>query len=199
MKIILIRHLPTKGNLESRYIGSLDEPLVKLELDDTSLEAYKRTLDEFAPQRIISSPLTRAKETAALFFPCREIEVCNEFREMHFGLYEGKNYQDLKHEAAYQKFIDAGGTIGFPEGEEPEQFKKRCRDAFFQLTMENENETIALIVHGGTIMAIIEAVTGQSYYDFQVGCSEGFYLEYDKRNRMGMNWYPLKGLKYEKK
>ena len=103
MKIILIRHLPTKGNLESRYIGSLDEPLVKLELDDTSLEAYKRTLDEFAPQRIISSPLTRAKETAALFFPCREIEVCNEFREMHFGLYEGKNYQDLKH-ARLSKF-----------------------------------------------------------------------------------------------
>lgn len=199
MKIILIRHLPTKGNLESRYIGSLDEPVAKLRIEEPSLDAFKRTLNEFAPQRIISSPLMRAKETAALFFPCREIEVCDAFREMHFGLYEGKNYQELKNELAYQKFIDAGGTIGFPEGERPEQFKKRCVEAFFQLAMENENDTIALIVHGGTIMAIMEAVTGQSYYDFQVGCSEGFYLEYDRKKGEEIRWYPLKGIKYEKK
>ena len=199
MKILLIRHLPTKGNLEGRYIGSLDEPLANLTIQEHSLKEYRRTLHDFAPQRIISSPLMRAKETAALFFPEREIEERYEFREMHFGLYEGKNYQELKQEVAYQKFIDSDGTIGFPEGEKPEQFKKRCQQAFFQLTMENEKETIALIVHGGTIMAIMEAVTGQSYYDFQVGCSEGFYLEYDRKNKKGITWYPLKGLDYEKK
>ena len=199
MNIILIRHLPTKGNLESRYIGSLDEPLANLTFMGESLDKYKRTLKEFAPQRIISSPLMRAKETAALFFPGIKIETELDFREMHFGLYEGKNYQELRQEKPYQDYIDSNGTIGFPGGEKPEQFKRRCVDAFFRLTMENEKDTIALVVHGGTIMAIMEAVTKQPYFEFQVGCGEGFYLEYKRETRKGINWYPLKGLDYEKK
>lgn len=198
MKIILIRHLPTNGNLESRYIGSLDEPLAHIKITGQSLDAYRRTLNEFAPQRIVSSPLLRAKETAALFFPGKNFEVQDDFREMEFGLFEGKNYLELKDHKAYQEYIDSNGTIGFPEGEKPEQFKKRCRDAFSKLVMESEEETIALVVHGGTIMAIMEAVTKQPYFSFQVSCGCGFYLEYNREKKNGTFWYQLKGIQYEK-
>ena len=46
---------------------------------------------------------------------------------MDFGLFEGKNYQDLKGDAYYQRWIDSDGTLPFPQGESREAFLQRSR------------------------------------------------------------------------
>ena len=118
-----------------------------------------------------------------------------EFREMDFGLFEGKNYQDLQGDARYQTWIDSNGTIPFPEGESREDFIARCRQGFEEMlriaiagvigrneedknaakqkTMD-ENLRIAAVVHGGTIMAVCSSFTDGEYFDFQIGNGEGY-------------------------
>ena len=40
---------------------------------------------------------------------------------MNFGAYEGKNYEDLKNDSYYQKWIDSNGTLPIPEGESQQE------------------------------------------------------------------------------
>ena len=79
----------------------------------------------------------------------------------------------------YQAWIDSLGELSFPNGESQAQFAVRCADAFYLLTQRKITEDCALVVHGGTIMAIMErfAVPKGSYYDFQVGNGEGYILK----------------------
>jgi len=48
-----------------------------------------------------------------------------EWTEMDFGAFEGHNYQELSGDPAYQRWIDSGGTLPFPEGESREEFIRR--------------------------------------------------------------------------
>ena len=106
-----------------------------------------------------------------------------EFREMDFGLFEGKNYQDLRGNAQYQAWIDSNGTLPFPKGESREDFIARCRRGFEEMlrivtaegiSRNEERKNIAAVVHGGTIMAVCSSFTDGEYFDFQIGNGEGY-------------------------
>ena len=85
---------------------------------------------------------------------------------------------ELKGDAAYQRWIDSGGSLPFPGGESRESFAARCANAFNSL---NPGEDCAIIAHGGTLMAIMEKVTQGNYFDFQVKNGEGYKLYADGR------------------
>ena len=63
--------------------------------------------------------MRRCIQTAKILYPGRAQVKIEEFRECDFGSFEGKNYQDLSGDPVYQAWIDSGGTLGFPGGEEP--------------------------------------------------------------------------------
>ena len=165
MKWILIRHGMTRGNLEGRYIGCrTDEPLCPEGIDALKQKAFPPVHYVFA------SPMKRCLETAAILFPNIPVEIVPDFRECDFGLFENKNYSELNGRADYQAWIDSGGELPFPGGESRKSFSARSVAAFRSLPPCGEKENRALIVHGGTIMAIMEAMASPkgSYYDFQV-------------------------------
>ena len=102
-------------------------------------------------------------------------------QECDFGAFEYKNYEELKDEKAYQTFLETMGESGFPEGEKLEDFKERCRNAFRAVLKEsNQEKAVAFVVHGGTIMAILDAFSSphKDYYDWQVGNGEGFAADF---------------------
>ena len=174
MRLILIRHGATRGNLESRYIGCrTDEPLC-----EEGIEALKEK--RYPPvQRVFSSPMKRCLETAAILYPGIPVEIVPDFRECDFGLFENKNYAELNGRQDYQAWIDSGGELPFPGGESRKEFAARCREAFRKLRERKPDADCALIVHGGTIMAIMEALAQPpaGYYDFQVKNGRGYILE----------------------
>jgi len=173
MKWVLIRHGQTRGNLEHRYIGGrTDEPLCPQGIEKLKLREYPKV------QRVFVSPMLRCRQTAEILYPDIKPEMIEDFRECDFGAFENKSYQELSGQADYQAWIDSLGERPFPGGESRAQFAKRCADAFEELTNQGINEDCALIVHGGTIMAIMEryAVSKRSYYDFQVKNGEGYIL-----------------------
>lgn len=170
MKLYFIRHGATQGNLEGRYVGRTDEGI--LEEEKERLGQKGQALPEM--DQIFVSPYLRCRQTAEFLFGKNKTEIIEDFREMDFGEFEYKNYQELTGNSDYQKFIDSGGTVGFPGGEEPEFFKLRCRQAFqscVRKARENRWKHVGFILHGGTIMAILEAFAypQRGYYEYQAG------------------------------
>lgn len=79
------------------------------------------------PWLLFISPMLRCQESAGILFPGKKAYPIEEWREMNFGAYEGKNYEDLKNDSYYQKWIDSNGTLPFPEGESQQEYIKRCQ------------------------------------------------------------------------
>ena len=91
--ISLFRHGRTNANERGQYIGTTDFPLN----DRGRSELYDKTDKYVYPkvQRVYTSPLQRCTESAEILFPDREIVVAEEFRELHFGRFEGKTAEEL--------------------------------------------------------------------------------------------------------
>lgn len=176
MKIIFIRHGKTAGNLEKRYIGVTDEPLCKEGISELKSISYPDC------HIVISSPMKRCLQTAEIIYPNKKIIIRNDLKECDFGDFEGRNYLDLSGNADYQRWIDSGGTMTFPNGECPSDFKRRCIAEFDKTVSEYaENTVIAFVVHGGTIMSILAkyAYPKGGYYDFQVQNAHEYITEFD--------------------
>lgn len=179
-EIVLVRHGKTAGNLKGRYIGSrTDEPLCP----EGIAELQKK--EAVLVDRIFVSPMKRCLETAELLWPGKlkeqAPEIVPDFRECDFGDFENKNYKELDGNPDYQAWIDSGGTLPFPNGESMDAFKRRCQEAFAQIVQQLKGEEeirAALVVHGGTIMAILEqyGFPQKQYFDYQVKNGCGYIL-----------------------
>ena len=222
--IYLIRHGRTQGNMEKRYVGSTDEPLCEIGIreinerremllrsfsisDGQHIGGGERTgcKDVRLPGSVYVSPMLRCRQTAKLLFPDADQKVVADLREMDFGEFEYKNYEELSGDARYQAFIDSGGKLDFPEAESQKQFRERVRNAFAHCVIrgckwhvvgdedsksDEHRDALVFVIHGGAIMAIMEAYARphKDYFDWQVGAAcgyqcrigyekDGFYLE----------------------
>lgn len=187
-KLYIIRHGATKGNLEGRYVGRTDESLT--EESKRNLRENSIKYDLPGPDIILASPLKRCVETAELLFPGAKIRRVDGFAECNFGKFEYMNYAELNGDPEYQRYIDSGGTAAFPGGEDKEHFQDRCVNAFISAMdgileeenclnnkyINNKDRLLALVVHGGTIMALMDkfAVPHRDYFDWHVGNGEGY-------------------------
>ena len=193
-ELILIRHGKTAGNLLGRYIGSrTDEPLC----DEGREGLAGKQLPEV--ERLYVSPMRRCVETAELLWPRfdrKKMQKVTDLRECDFGDFENKNYKELSGNRDYQAWIDSNGTLPFPNGESMDAFKSRCLEAFARIVEEvsgAEQEWIAsgktgifragIVVHGGTIMAILE----------QYGYPKAAYFDYQVKNGCGYRLTPVEG------
>lgn len=180
MKLIMIRHFATQGNLEKRYVGSTDESILpkegwNQEENAAVLAAKKQLLEQGLgnPELIFVSPLKRCRESVAIWFPEREVQIEEGLRETSFGEFEYKNYQELTGNPAYQRWIDSEGKMGFPGGESMEEFKSRCLDTLdscIRMAKQQNATTLALVTHGGVIMTILQFYCQQDFYEGHLPC-----------------------------
>ena len=172
MTFYLLRHGATKGNLERRYVGGTDEPL----LPEAREALMRRKLPEVA--RAYASPLRRAVATARLLWPDVPVETVDGFRECDFGRFEFLRYEDLKDDPHYQAWLASRGQTGFPGGETRADFSRRVVSAFDRVAAEAEKcpGDAAIVAHGGTLMAILEAraLPRKDFYAYQVQNGGGF-------------------------
>lgn len=182
VQVHLIRHGKTPGNLERRYIGRTDESLSEAGRKDIQCRKYPPA--DF----VFTSPMKRCRETGEIIYPSVPKKVIPEFRETDFGAFEGKKYDELKDIPAYVRWLESGGTQAFPEGESREKVAERVKAGFRKvqecirkLSEETPVTSVALVVHGGTIMTLLSELFRGNYYDYQVRNGEGysFELSYD--------------------
>lgn len=173
MELVFIRHGKTKGNLERRYVGSTDEEI----LPEEKLILEKKKCPKV--EHVYVSPMKRCRMTASILYPKIEETVEERLRETDFGLFEYRNYEELKDNTAYQKWIDSLGTIGFPQGENMEESSRRCREGYLACIQDAKRkhyERIAFVVHGGTIMALFAAYSfpHKDYFCWQSSNAGGY-------------------------
>lgn len=195
VKITWIRHGMTRANEEHRYLGKTDEPLSEKGI--RFLQEKKKKSFFNAPEFLYASPMKRCVQTAEILFRRKPVLI-PEWKEMDFGQFEGKNYEELKDNPDYQKWINSNGTLPFPGGESREQFIRRSMEGFDRMMsdilkrsekntgIQNDTDTrylksnrgteipVVTVVHGGTIMAVLSSLTGGEYFDFQVKNGEGY-------------------------
>lgn len=132
INLTLIRHGKTPSNREHRYLGVTEEALSGEGRKQLEILAEKDILKK--TWLLFISPMLRCQESAGILFPGRKAYPIEEWREMNFGTYEGKNYEDLKNDSYYQKWIDSNGTLPFPEGESQQEYIKRCHRGLLTAT-----------------------------------------------------------------
>lgn len=170
MKIILIRHGKTEGNIKNRYIGRTDEPLCVEGLDEIRKNKYPPA--DF----VVSSPMLRCRQTARLIYGNIDY-IENDLRECDFGEFENKSYEDLKYDQRYIRWMESGGKLPFPGGEDMEGFSKRCIEAFERTIKKYDSiKTMAFAVHGGTVMAVAQKYLGGNFYDYHLKNGEYMVL-----------------------
>lgn len=180
IKLLMLRHGMTRSNIERRYLGQADEGLCRegiQALRDAKAAGAYPAVDE-----LFVSPMKRCLETARLLYPAQTPILISDWKEIDFGAFEGKNYKQLQGDEGYQKWIDSGGKLPFPDGECREAFSARCvRGLEYMLDCLSgmgytgrEDITVGMVVHGGTIMALLSRYCAGEYFSYQTANGRGY-------------------------
>lgn len=201
--LTLIRHGSTRLNDEKKYIGWTDEALSEKGIKE--IEEKKNIYGKY--DLIFASPMLRCKETADILFPNQTVKVINEWKEINFGQFEGKDYKELADNPSYKAWVDSRCRCEIPDGEMLYSFINRsliglekclgiCElymvkhnlfagsefEKNYPLVKEEKASSkelkAAAVVHGGTIMAVLSNLTDKDFFDFQVKNGEGYILEF---------------------
>lgn len=151
----LIRHEKTAANIERKYIGWTDESIITKNVE------YDLPIQ---PESVYGSDLKRCRETAHLYFPTAYFHPFKKFREMNFGDFEMKTYEQLKDNPLYRQWIDFPKTVIPPNGESFANFTERIIHQFRQIVAASGD--YCFVVHGGVIRVLL-SVFGPKEESFQ--------------------------------
>ena len=160
MKIYLIRHGESTGDIEDRFGGDYDDHLTKK--GKAQAGELAKQLQDQKIEIIFVSPRIRARETAeeikkVLNVP---IEVVEDLRERNnYGVLTGLTKKEAKekHPLEFEK-ISKDKTYHTVSGYESyEDIKKRAITVFNKILLRN-NKIIAIISHGGIISTYVREV-----------------------------------------
>jgi probable phosphoglycerate mutase len=155
--IVALRHAPTAWNRDKRLQGRTD---VALDEEGIAVAARWRIDPAWAGYRILSSPLQRARMTAAILFPDAEIGIDRRLIEMDFGTWEGKSLAELRADPAGDAAEREALGLDFraPSGESPREVQARIRPLLARLA-ELERPTV-LVTHKAVIRALYAMAAG---------------------------------------
>ena len=171
MKLYMVRHGETDWNKERRIQGQADIPL-NVFGRHLARETAKG-LKDIPFDLCFTSPLGRAKETAAIILEGRDVPVIEDARieEMAFGDYEGKccskDGWNLPEEFR-RFFTDPAHYLTPPGGENFYDVKKRTGE-FLQELYHNpdyQDSTILLTTHGAALAGLLNNIKNLDISDY---------------------------------
>jgi ribonuclease H / adenosylcobalamin/alpha-ribazole phosphatase len=153
-RLLLLRHGQSPMSVQRRYSGRGDPALTEVGLAQATAAATAvaaRHLGEAGGIRaVVSSPLTRARQTAepvagVLGLP---VEVDERFTETDFGAWEGLTFgeaaeRDPEHHRAWL----ADPTLPPPGGESFDSVAERVREGLDAVVAAHPGETVVLVSH----------------------------------------------------
>lgn len=176
--IIFIRHGLTASNVKKLYAGKLNDDELSQEGINELEEKSEKGLYPKADY-VISSAKKRCIQSAEIIFKGSDIKLAEGLDEIDFGMFEGKDYNTLKNNELYIKWLESGGTIPFPEGESREEYLIKNKEAFEKILnlIEEDKKRVAVVAHGGNIMALLNIYGGREYFDSMVSAGCGYICE----------------------
>jgi broad specificity phosphatase PhoE len=153
-RLILVRHGETEWNVTGRLNATTDLPLTPKGKEE--LLPLQRELAYLEINRVFSSPLTRALETATLICPDKKVELDIRLVEVNFGPFEGKTPKELSQGELAQAFTlwrKEDHPI-IPDGAEDfHDAARRAKD--FMEDVRTLDGTILVVSHGVFIRILL--------------------------------------------
>jgi len=154
MQVTLIRHAMTAGNAERRYVGRTDEPL-----SEAGIALASEAKSNPDVPVVYVTPMQRTQQTAQILFPNARLIPVDGLQEMDFGAFEMKNAEEMEHDYDYRAWVDGDCLDSCPDGESWNEFSLRVCRTFAKTICDVKEQGVdeaVFVVHGGTIMAIME-------------------------------------------
>ena len=152
MTLFMIRHGETTGNVQKLFYGNMDLPLTETGRDQA--RALRPLLENYRFDRVYSSDLSRAAETAQLALPGCSPEQTPLLREYEMGTLCGKTH---KEGLALYGYLNSHYEVA--GGESPAQVAARLQ-TFLDDALARGDERVAVFTHSGVMKTMMLLVLG---------------------------------------
>ena len=160
-RLIAIRHGETEWNVGTRLQGQMDVPLNAR--GQQQARRVGQALQHDAPQVLVSSDLSRARQTAEAVAAATglPLQLDAGLRERHFGIWQGHTYQEVEagwpeQSARWRRREPDFGPEG---GETLQQFFNRVVASATRLARAHAGQTLVLVAHGGVLDCLYRAAS----------------------------------------
>lgn len=164
MKVYLIRHGETTGNVEKFHQGWGSVGLT--EKGTEQAKKLKNVITKKKFDRIICSDLLRTRQTCSILFGERDdIEYEPRIREINNSVLMGQHGDELylKYGEPYREDCRRLDYSAYG-GESAASLLDRTADFLRELQGDTMSKRIAVVTHGGTIHAMLSFVLGMPLY-----------------------------------
>ena len=161
----LIRHALTVDNQKSRLSGHIDSSIS--EEGKEQIDKITNYLKDFDIDKIYTTTSSRTKDTVKKLSELKSIEIIEKesLKEISFGDFEGLTFDEIKdkYPKEFQDMIEKGYEYKYPNGESLIDSYNRVCIELDNIISNNDDRTILICSHGGTIRNIITYLISNSY------------------------------------
>lgn len=180
LKVVLVRHGETEGNVQGIVQGQSDTPLTERGMASTLRKAEKITRLSF--DAVFCSDLPRTVHTLDLLreriLSLPEAVYSRDLREIDFGDLTGQFKKDLMPTILKHK---ADPDLCYPSGESGGQFVVRVKGFFKMLMDRYANRQILVVTHFGVMETAARQFTGPpAYENITIGADDVWRMTFSK-------------------
>jgi broad specificity phosphatase PhoE len=172
--IILVRHAETV--MADRFCGQSDPELSAAGI--AQLPEIAQRIEIAQIDRVLSSDLLRARQTAEAIAQARDlqVELRPALRELHFGLWEGLHWSEIEAQFPFEAKAWRKNFPGpsAPEGERFADFLDRLDNEFLSILGDEDDENVVVVTHSGVIRFALTRFFGYPFntaFDRDLPCS----------------------------
>lgn len=189
MKLTLIRHGRTEGNIKGLYYGKTDLPLLPEGID--ALEELKQNYSYPRAKHYYTSGMLRTEQTFNILYGDVQRGILHDMREIDLGDFEMRSYEQLKDDPDFQAWITGDNEANIcPNGESGNAVTERALSALEPIIAAGEDAVI--ITHSGVIGGVLCRLFGVgTRFDYKAEPGFGFTVEFVGNKPVSMENVPL--------
>ena len=170
-EVIFIRHGETDFNKAKLYFGHSDPDLNATGMEQLRNTRFLLEKREKTPDIVFSSDLKRCTQSMEILGIDKKVEkiLTEELRELNFGIFEGKTYEEIKNEYPdkVEEMRNDWRNFKVDKGESINEMMLRTAKKMDEIISGHKDKKILVVAHAGVIQALI------SYYLF--GNLDGYW------------------------
>jgi broad specificity phosphatase PhoE len=155
--LYIMRHGETTWNRDNKIQGQRDprlSPTGRQQVTATAKHLRGRKIE-----RVLSSDLRRAKESAALVRQQvkQPIDTSPALREIGLGAWEGMTPAQInrRHGNGYAQWLNNPTGVRIPQAERHEEFQLRIVRCWYEEILPRSENHLLVVTHGGVITALL--------------------------------------------
>ena len=166
MELHLFRHGETDWNKAGRFQGQDESRLT----ENGVLQAQKlgEKIENIEFNKIFCSPSLRTRQTASYMWPnfSNNIEYIDSLMEINLGPLEGHLYKDVEKTdpSSHDHFFHKPHLFNLKGAETFAKLTDRAVNAITEISIENKNQTVAIVSHGAFIKAFLTRIDGKEIH-----------------------------------